>query len=313
MIDFSRIASAGQDALRQAQDLGRNILPPGGTAGQNPAAGGFPKLINQFASGVEGAAQGLAKGISQDVFKGVAGAANFMSAIRSKNIPGLAGGSSPTNTTASFSGGNVEEKDWRVSLSVPSQLPDYSQALSQMLAPLASTKNRMIFPYTPTILIQHSANYTNTAPLHNNYPYFAYQNSQVAEIVITGQFYCQNELDAAYWTACLHYLRSITKMDYGVFGTGQPPPIVKLNGYGDYVFNNVPVIITTFTVDMPNEVDYIATGIKGNTLSTASEYSWAPAESQFSVSCQPIYSREKQSQFSYRMFTSGYDIGRGYI
>ena len=45
---------------------------------------------------------------------------------------------------------------------------------------------------------------------------------------------------------------------------------VKLNGYGDYVFNNVPVVITTFTVDMPSEVDYIATGTqRKNTLSAA--------------------------------------------
>ena len=47
-------------------------------------------------------------------------------------------------------------------------------------------------------------------------------------------------------------------MAYGkTFNAGTPPPIVLLNGYGDYVFKNVPVVIINFSVDLPTDVDYI--------------------------------------------------------
>ena len=302
--------SSGYDPEFARQVSQRNQLPPGGTAGQSPNAQGIPETFRNIGQGIS---NGI-KDIGQSIFGGGSDALNFMSNLRSKNLKGPFT-NTPYNSqsaSAKFSGGNPEEKDWRVSLSLPSTPSGFTN--SPMLSFLALTNNKMVFPYTPTILLQHSANYQAVTPLHNNYPFFAYQNSNVNEIVITGQFYCQNELDAQYWVACLHYLRSVTKMDFGANAeTGAPPPIVKLNGYGDFVFNNVPVIITTFSVDMPNEVDYIATGIKGQTMSAASEFSWAPSESQFSVSCQPIYSRDKQSKFSYNDFIKGNNIGQGYI
>ena len=54
-------------------------------------------------------------------------------------------------------------------------------------------------------------------------------------------------------------------MNYGLDGdAGAPPPIVKLTGYGDFVFPNVPVVIRNFTVDLPADVDYIKTQIEGD-------------------------------------------------
>lgn len=275
-------------------------------AGQIPETGQIPDIANAIPGPIKDIGQGIFNGLS-------AGGKNFMSSIRGANLPF---GANPADdlqaSKASFATQNVEEKDWRVSLSLP-DTPAFNY--SKMLEPLKSTGNRFVFPYTPTIIIQHSANYSNVAPIHNNYPFFAYQNSQVNELVIVGQFYVQNALEARYWTAALHYLRSITKMDFGDFGSGEPPPIVKLNGYGDYVFNDLSCIVTTFTVDMPTEVDYIATGVKSPTGDPAdSEYiSWAPSESQFSISVQPIYSRKKQAEFHYNSFIHGFLIDKGYV
>ena len=163
------------------------------------------------------------------------------------------------------------------------------------------------------------------APIHNNYPFFAYQNSQVDQLVITGQFYSQNGLEASYWVACLHYLRTVTKMQHGADndGRGNPPPVVELSGYGDYVFNKVPCVIVNFTVDMPNEVDYIATGFNpidfsdfGGSIAeqkAGMSVGWAPSESQFTVTVQPIYSRMKVSKFNYGKFVNGDTLGKGYI
>ena len=254
----------------------------------------------------------------------------FGKAIRSKNIPieGVNGTDfSKQDVSASFK--KAVDQDWRVKLSVPTIEPFAS---SNLLAPL-ETSGGLCFPYTPTIIVAHSANYNSIAPTHTNYPYFAYQNSQVDQLVITGDFFVQNGTEAQYWVAALHYLRSITKMFYGGNDAhiGAPPPVVKLNGYGDFIFNNVPVIVTQFTVDLPQDVDYVATGIPdpAQTQGQASQSNspghpanhsssthtqtvdrrygigWAPAQSLITVTVQPIYSRREIEQFSLQKYVNG--------
>ena len=285
--------------------------PPTGTnaPGQNVASGNVP----DFLSG----GWNKAKDIGQKVFSGIGETAeNYMSNLRGKNLPGMPGTELSADGKAFWGYGDLEDRDWRVSLSMPS-----SFELSTLLEPLTQTGNKMVFPYTPTIILSHSANYNQIQPIHNNYPFFAYNNSQVDQLVITGQFYCQNAIEARYWIGCLQYLRSVTKMSYGddtfeKSNVGAPPPIVKLNGYGDYVFKNVPVLITQFTVDLPNEVDYLGTGFAGEDVDEEGghmDVTWAPAESQFTVTCQPVYSRSKVQKFDYSTFVQGSDISKGYI
>ena len=196
-----------------------------------------------------------------------------------------------------------------------------------MLANLQKTGG-LVFPYTPTIIVAHSANYNTMAPTHTNYPYFAYQNSQVDQLVITGDFFVQNGIEAQYWVSALHYLRSMTKMFYGgeAETLGAPPPVVHLSGYGDYIFNKVPVIITQFTIDLPQDVDYIATGHpqgvnevppnhpeakQAATDKRANNIGWAPAQSLITVTVQPIYSRREVEQFSLNKYVKGGYVGDG--
>ena len=291
----------GVPGIQLSGNPGFNVPKKG--SGQNVNAGTFPFSTDDI--------PGPVKDIGQSIFSGVGGAVGkFASAFRSQNLPGADGaGGGIEVEPAVFASTQVEEKDWRVSLSLPNNPLAFK--MSPVMSPLQSTGNRMVFPYTPSIIIQHNANYNATAPVHSNYPFFAYQNSSVEAINITGQMYVQNSLEAQYWVACVHYLRSITKMDYGRFATGNPPPIVKLNGYGDYVFNNVPVVITTFSVDMPRDVDYIATNFA--TKSSAENIGWAPSESQINVVAQPIYSRDTTSKFNYKDFISGFNLGKGYL
>ena len=214
-------------------------------------------------------------------------------------------------------------RDWRVRLSIPNVA---SFKASPLLSPLKQT-NGLVFPFTPTIIVAHSANYQAITPTHTNYPYFAYQNSQVDQLVITGDFFVQNGVEAEYWVAALHYLRSATKMFYGgeAETLGAPPPVVKLNGYGDFIFNNVPVVVTNFTVDLPQDVDYIATGL-GKAMSTEKSVSgaagqtikekrdsvsWAPTQSLITVTVQPLYSRREIEKFSLQNYVNGEYIKNG--
>lgn len=208
------------------------------------------------------------------------------------------------------------QKDWRLRLSLPKDFKRVTETDSDLLAPLIKTAG-MVFPYTPTVLVSQSANYQSIHPVHTNYPYYSYQNSQVDQMTITADFYVQNAAEARYWVACIHYLRSITKMNFGVDAdAGQPPAVVRLDGYGDFVFNNVPVIINSFQFDMPKDVDYISTSVGaaqvlGDFDPGTSPTSWAPSTSIITVAVTPQYSRTTQSKFSLDKFVKGGYVGSG--
>lgn len=211
-----------------------------------------------------------------------------------------------------------ETLDWRVSLAVP----DVIQG-GPVLAPLASTNNRMIFPFNPTIVYSHTANYNALNLTHTNYPFYAYQNSQIDQIQINGDFISENEDDARYWLACLHFLRTITKMFYGNGNfLGNPPPLSRLNGYGKHVLNDIPVIVTNFTVDLPNDVDYIpcSVGNGGNTRrdgtgANTTDINYVPVQSIISVTVMPNYARASHSQFNLKSFAEGTFVGdsKGFV
>lgn len=220
--------------------------------------------------------------------------------------------------------------DWRVRLSMPSH-PSYTA--SPLLAPLQKT-NGLVFPYTPTVNIVHSANYNAISPTHTNYPTQAYRNSSVDQITVSGQFFNETEEDANYWIGMLQYLRSVTKMAYGQNNgdlQGAPPPVLRFSGYGDYVFNGVPVVVSNFTLDLSPDTDYISVNANGATSALNSSMAalqktgaqipaanngnvYVPVQSLVSVTLVPTYSRREQESFNLRDFVSGNLVkGGGFI
>lgn len=181
--------------------------------------------------------------------------AALMSSLRGINLP-TGFGSAFASTRATFSGpGNAD--DWRVRLTIPNNF----FAGSPVLAPLLNAGG-LVFPYTPTLSINHTAAYDDVPITHQNYQFLAYQNSRANTITISGAFNVEDAVQAQYWIAAVHFLRSVTKMYTGdTEFQGSPPPILSLNGYGDYVFKNVPVVVTTFNMEMPADVNYIATTV----------------------------------------------------
>lgn len=210
-----------------------------------------------------------------------------------------------TDAASSVSDGG---DDWRVSLRIPSEILDDSPVFTPFKE---DTGGRMIFPLNPTIVMGQRSNYQSITPTHTNYAFHAYQNSQVEDILVTGDFFVQNSNDAKYWIACLHFLRTMSKMFYGASSDylGNPPLVTRLNGYGKYVLNNIPVLITQFTVDMTSDVDYIQCTMDDGKVN------YVPTQSQFAVTCTPNYSRRTHSTFDLKKFANGgfVDTGEGFV
>lgn len=171
-----------------------------------------------------------------------------------------------TQQTVFVARNSIQKDDWRVRLSLaPSAKYLYKIAKSgDILYPLAGTDG-VIFPYSPTIQTAYRANYDPLELMHSNYKLHFYKNSNVDEITLTADFTAQDNAEANYMLAVIHFFKSVTKMFYGQDGNngpkaGTPPPLCYLNGYGQYQFNEHPCLVSSFTYNLPNDVDYIRSG-----------------------------------------------------
>ena len=155
--------------------------------------------------------------------------------------------------------------DWRVKLSLAqNSYYLYNDPNPGILQPLKATGG-VIFPYTPKISLSYKANYQPYDLTHANFKGYFYQNSQVSDITINGQFTAQNTSDANYLLAVIHFFRSVTKMFYGQDAQrGTPPPLVFLSGLGQYQFNHHPCVVSNFDYSLPTDVDYIRASVTNN-------------------------------------------------
>jgi hypothetical protein len=163
-----------------------------------------------------------------------------------------------------------------------------------------------MFPYTPQISYESAASYTPVNPVHSNFTQQFYKNSSVGNITISGKFTVQNEKEGAIYCAVIHLLRSLTKMRFGNEpNAGSPPPVCRLDAFGDYMLSNVPVVITSVKFDLPDSVDYIQVPMYKTTL--------VPTISTITLGLAIMYSRQEMQDFTVRDWRSGSLKGQGYL
>ena len=181
-----------------------------------------------------------------------------LAAIQANSIKERARQQQTVNEMREASGVKNADGDWRVKLRLAPQATYLYKAPDPgILAPLAVTDG-IIFPYTPTIDIQYRAEYNSYAPTHSNYQHYFYKNSSVQTVQMVAEFTAQDTIEAEYLLACIHFLKSCSKMFYGQDAQrGSPPPLLYLTGLGEYQFNEAPCAITEFNYNLPNDVNYI--------------------------------------------------------
>lgn len=218
-----------------------------------------------------------------------------------------------TQTIGFNAGAETSASDWRVrvSLSPEASYLYNNPANSGIMAPLFANPEGyrgVIFPYTPTVTMSHTARYGNQKLTHSNYDAFFYEGSEVSAIQIDGEFSCQTQNEAKYLLAAVYFFRACTKMWFGKSPrAGNPPPLVFLDGYGDHYFPHVPCVVTSFSHSLPNDVDYIATTNSPNSTRV-------PTSSNIQISLQPIYSRRRiHESFDLDDFAAGKLVTKGFI
>jgi hypothetical protein len=315
--------------------------------------------------GTTTAASALTSGINSaaTLASALSNGGDMMSALRLQNLPLAGEAIGDVLSAVSVFSDLGNSNDWRVRLSLPTWLSFRS---SPVLAPLGDAGG-FVFPYTPDITIQSNAKYSPIATTHSNYAFQAYEGSNPGTITITAPMNVEDQTQALYWIAALHYCRSVTKMFSGFDPkAGNPPPIVMLNGYGNYVFKNVPVAITQFQTTLQKDCDYIACDVVGSAVgaiagvadsiggladtlgaaipgldgvtsavssitggvgqvagllgsfglgSVSGGKAYVPTKSTFTLTLQPMYSRNSIRSFSLdRFVTGGYMINTfGYV
>jgi hypothetical protein len=162
-----------------------------------------------------------------------------------------------------------ESGDWRVRISLAANanylykdpnIISGGGSRSSVLAPLALTDG-VLFPYTPEITTAYRADYDNYSLTHSNYRGYFYKSSFVDAVNISADFTAQDTSEANYMLAMIHFFRSVTKMFYGRdIQAGAPPPMVYLNGLGQFQYNNHPCLVSQFNYSLPNNVDYVRAG-----------------------------------------------------
>lgn len=200
-------------------------------------------------------------GTASRLSSALASASDPISAIRSINLPAAGEAIGDITEAISSFGGDANADDWRVRLSLAKWV---SFKNSPVLAPLKDAGG-LVFPYTPTIKISSGATYTATQTTHTNFNFNSFKSSDPGEITITAPMFVEDQSQGLYWIAMVHYLRSLTKMFSGSdMKAGNPPPVIMLNGYGNYVFKNVPVVVKQFSTSIDEKVDYIGVNVVGS-------------------------------------------------
>ena len=286
----NQLAGFAKTALGNVANLAQSLPNVGDLSNRAADIGASISKLGLSAGGLGSGLQSLATSISS-----AAGALNnILSLGRAKNLPSGGEIFKQQGAFVAIQPGTAD--DWRVRINANFGL--FGNAFERL-----QSTNGVVWPYTPSVTVSSKANYTQIDPVHSNQPFQAYKNSQIDDIIITGEFSAETAIDAEYWIEATTFFKTATKMWFGSGdNVGNPPIICNLSGYGSRVFNSVPVIIKAFSVILPPEVNYIKCN-KNNSPT------WVPVVSEISVTVSPIYNRTKLREFNLKNYANGSIVG----
>ena len=174
-----------------------------------------------------------------------------------------------------------------------------------ILSPLVFNEAKqlgVIFPYTPTIMMAHSANYGTYDVAGSIYQQNYYMNTPNPSISITALFSSNSAEEARYTTAALHFFKTCMKSDFGAQAgatAGTPPPILNFSCFGHVHALNVPCIMRAFNYTLPEDTDYMEITVSGEKIAV-------PSMLLTAIECVPqLPPKQVKDMFNIRTFASG--------
>ena len=192
--------------------------------------------------------------------------------------------------------GFVDHYDWRARLRPKGGGAKrfYGSEDNSILEPIKSSGG-LVWQYTPQIYVSASAEYDQAQMQGMNYPINTYQMSTPPRLTLTSTFTVNNIDEGRYFVAMMQFARIVTKSFYGdssvaegTFGT--PPPVMLFEYLGDHGFNKVPVVVLSYSIELPPEVDYVPVEIKVGEKPTTT---YVPTESTVTFDLLPTYTPHK--------------------
>lgn len=180
----------------------------------------------------------------------------------------------------------------------------YGDVRNNGLLSILRQTNGLVFPNTPTISETHAVSYSQYSPTHSIAKFNSYDSTENVSLQVAGDFFVTNVTEAQYLLACIHFLRSVTKMDFGRTSktAGTPPPVLLFSAYGNFMYNDVPVIIKAVNFTLEPDIDYIQVPLIGektdfkkdineirdffNNLTVKSERVWVPQKLTISMTLE---------------------------
>ena len=170
--------------------------------------------------------------------------------------------------------------------------------------------NGIIFAYTPAMMqAAFSANYGTYDTTHSVYQQQYYVNTPNPTISMQAYFVSNTIEEAKYNIACLHFLKTMTKMDFGSTAglAGTPPPILHFSAYGEYNYKNVPVVVSGVDYTFADDADLVTVDVDGSPISI-------PTSFAVSITMMMQQNPEKVSrEFSFANYASGAALKNGMI
>jgi len=177
---------------------------------------------------------------------------------------------------------------------------------NNILSPLRQV-NKLVFPYTPTIQTGNTAEYDEYSYAQSAFKYPSYVKSYPKEIMISGDFTAQTDLESKYMLAVMHFFKSITKPYFGISNqrAGSPPAVILFNYLGDQQFKDVPVIVKDYSYSLEPNVDYVF---------VESFNSYVPTKLNVSIVLESYFNPAIiRDNFDLDKFKTGAQLGRGFI
>jgi len=187
---------------------------------------------------------------------------------------------------------------------------EYSEGpRSRYAVEMKNQKTRLNFPFTPTISVIQSANYSNYDLTHSNFQQRAFDSHTNMELNITAPMIVRSEEEALYVYNAAVWIRSTMKMSWMQDDNpGMPPPILRFNAHG--VYENIPCVIRDFTWNLDSDIDYVEIPDPTNKRKIMR----IPVTNMFVLSLSVTYSPKSiRENFSVKDYLAGNLKDKGYV